>query len=87
MSDHSDQVLDPIAQDIWDMKYRFKAADGAPVDDSIDESWWRVAKAVAAGRNAKQSASAGPRHSTAFCRASAICRRDAFFRAPGPGAR
>jgi ribonucleoside-diphosphate reductase alpha chain len=40
--------LDPIALDIWDMKYRLKSADGAPIDATPDESWWRVAKAVAA---------------------------------------
>ncbi|MGQ0484662.1 MAG: adenosylcobalamin-dependent ribonucleoside-diphosphate reductase [Hyphomicrobiales bacterium] len=48
MTDRSSQLFDPIAQDIWDMKYRLKAEDGTPVDGSIDESWWRVAKAVAA---------------------------------------
>src|SRR5438552_8742069 len=46
---HMDQnSLDPIALDIWDMKYRLKSADGAPVDATLDESWWRVARAVAA---------------------------------------
>ena len=41
-------VLDPIALEIWDMKYRFKADDGGAMDESPDASWWRVAKAVAA---------------------------------------
>jgi ribonucleoside-diphosphate reductase alpha chain len=29
------------------MKYRLKAADGTPLDATPDESWWRVARAVA----------------------------------------
>jgi ribonucleoside-diphosphate reductase alpha chain len=37
----------PIAQQIWDMKYRFKAADGTPVDGSVEDSWRRVARALA----------------------------------------
>ncbi len=40
--------LAPIAQQIWDMKYRFKTADGAPVDASVADTWTRVAKALAA---------------------------------------
>ena len=38
----------PIAQQIWDMKYRFKNADGQPVDASVADTWTRVAKALAA---------------------------------------
>ncbi|MBI3504088.1 MAG: adenosylcobalamin-dependent ribonucleoside-diphosphate reductase [Proteobacteria bacterium] len=36
-----------ISQQIWDMKYRFKAADGTPVDRSIEDTWTRVATALA----------------------------------------
>ncbi|MBI1246014.1 MAG: adenosylcobalamin-dependent ribonucleoside-diphosphate reductase [Alphaproteobacteria bacterium] len=36
-----------ISQQIWDMKYRFKAADGAPIDKSIEDTWLRVATALA----------------------------------------
>ncbi|MHA1601261.1 MAG: adenosylcobalamin-dependent ribonucleoside-diphosphate reductase, partial [Alphaproteobacteria bacterium] len=36
-----------ISQQIWDMKYRLKTAAGAPVDKSIEDSWRRVAKALA----------------------------------------
>lgn len=36
----------PISQQIWDMKYRLKRADGHPVDKSIDDTWRRVAKAL-----------------------------------------
>ena len=37
----------PISSRIWDMKYRLKAADGAPVDGTIEDSWQRVARALA----------------------------------------
>ncbi len=40
--------MPPISQHIWDMKYRFKGADGRPVDKSVEETWARVAKALAA---------------------------------------
>ena len=36
-----------ISQQIWDMKYRLKGPDGAPVDKTIEDSWWRVARALA----------------------------------------
>ncbi|WP_212524111.1 adenosylcobalamin-dependent ribonucleoside-diphosphate reductase [Actibacterium sp. MT2.3-13A] len=37
----------PIAEQIWDMKYRFKEADGAPVDVTVEDSWRRIARALA----------------------------------------
>ncbi len=36
-----------ISQQIWDMKYRFKTPDGDPVDKTIEDSWRRVARALA----------------------------------------
>ncbi|HXP29805.1 MAG TPA: adenosylcobalamin-dependent ribonucleoside-diphosphate reductase [Stellaceae bacterium] len=36
-----------ISQQIWDMKYRLKGPDGAAVDKTIEDSWRRVARAVA----------------------------------------
>ncbi len=41
----------PIAFQIWDAKYRFKAPDGTPVDLTIEDSWRRVARALAAIEN------------------------------------
>lgn len=38
----------PIAEQIWDMKYRLKEADGAPIDASVEDTWARVAKSLAA---------------------------------------
>ena len=36
-----------ISHEIWEMKYRFKRPDGTPVDETVEQSWQRVAKAVA----------------------------------------
>lgn len=36
-----------ISQQIWDMKYRLKGPDGAPVDKAMSDTWLRVAKALA----------------------------------------
>jgi ribonucleoside-diphosphate reductase alpha chain len=36
-----------ISQQIWDMKYRLKSADGAAVDKTIEDTWRRVAYALA----------------------------------------
>jgi ribonucleoside-diphosphate reductase alpha chain len=37
----------PIAEAIWDMKYRFKEADGTPIDRTVEDSWRRIARALA----------------------------------------
>lgn len=37
----------PIAEQIWDMKYRLKAADGTPIDGSVEDTWRRIARALA----------------------------------------
>ena len=37
----------PIAEQIWDMKYRFKAADGAPHDVTVEDTWRRIAHDLA----------------------------------------
>jgi ribonucleoside-diphosphate reductase alpha chain len=37
----------PIAEQIWDMKYRFKQADGTPIDETVRHSWHRIADALA----------------------------------------
>ena len=36
-----------IAEQIWDMKYRFKAADGTPHDVTVEDTWRRIAKDLA----------------------------------------
>ena len=37
----------PISESIWDMKYRLKAADGTPIDSDLDDTWDRIANALA----------------------------------------
>ncbi|WIY26339.1 adenosylcobalamin-dependent ribonucleoside-diphosphate reductase [Parasedimentitalea psychrophila] len=37
----------PIAAQIWDMKYRFKEADGTPIDATVEDSWRRIARDLA----------------------------------------
>ncbi len=37
----------PIAEQIWDMKYRLKEADGTALDLSVEDSWRRIARALA----------------------------------------
>ena len=37
----------PIAEQIWDMKYRFKDADGTPLDATVQDTWRRIARALA----------------------------------------
>jgi ribonucleoside-diphosphate reductase alpha chain len=38
----------PIARQVWDAKYRLKAQDGTTVDVTIEDTWRRVARALAA---------------------------------------
>ncbi len=38
----------PIAEAIWDMKYRLKAADGTALDGTVEDTWRRIARAMAA---------------------------------------
>ena len=38
----------PIAEAIWDMKYRLKDGDGTPRDASVEDTWTRIAGALAA---------------------------------------
>ncbi len=37
----------PIAEQIWDMKYRLKEADGTAIDQSVEDTWRRIARALA----------------------------------------
>jgi ribonucleoside-diphosphate reductase alpha chain len=39
--------LSSISEQIWNEKYRLKAADGEPIDRTIDDTWWRVARTAA----------------------------------------
>jgi len=37
----------PIAEQIWDMKYRLKQADGTVLDGTVEDTWRRIARALA----------------------------------------
>ena len=37
----------PIAEQIWDMKYRLKEADGTAIDRTVEDTWRRIARALA----------------------------------------
>ncbi len=43
----ADVPMQPASWDIWDQKYRLKAKDGRPIDETIDGTCQRVARAVA----------------------------------------
>jgi len=45
---HMTRFAAPIAESIWDMKYRFKSADGAAIDGSVEDTWRRIARSLAA---------------------------------------
>lgn len=40
-------LLPAISERIWDLKYRFKEPDGRPIDRTLNETVWRVARAAA----------------------------------------
>ncbi|HET8555606.1 MAG TPA: LAGLIDADG family homing endonuclease [Rhodanobacteraceae bacterium] len=45
--DAADIPLQPASHDIWDKKYRLKTKQGEPVDVTVDDTWKRVARALA----------------------------------------
>jgi ribonucleoside-diphosphate reductase alpha chain len=45
-------VVASISQQIWDMKYRLKGPSGEPIDKTIEDTWQRVATALAAPERA-----------------------------------
>ena len=40
----------PIAEQIWDMKYRFKGFDSTPVDVTVEDTWNRIAAGLEAAK-------------------------------------
>ena len=43
----TDIPMQPASEDIWDTKYRLKTKDGVAIDASVDETYQRVARAIA----------------------------------------
>ena len=46
-TENKDIPLQPASLDIWDKKYRLKNKEGEPVDQTIDDTFTRVARALA----------------------------------------
>jgi len=46
----------PIAEQIWDMKYRLKGRDGTVVDTTVEDTWHRIARALADGDTGEREA-------------------------------
>ncbi|MEC9369514.1 MAG: adenosylcobalamin-dependent ribonucleoside-diphosphate reductase, partial [Pseudomonadota bacterium] len=44
----------PISRQIWDMKYRYRSEGGVPVDLTPDDTWRRVADAIAGAESKKK---------------------------------
>jgi ribonucleoside-diphosphate reductase alpha chain len=44
---HAPAFAAPIAAQIWDMKYRLKDVDGQPLDATVEDTWARIATALA----------------------------------------
>ncbi len=47
----SEIAFQAVSLDIWDAKYRLSARDGSNIDESIDDTYQRVAKALAGVEN------------------------------------
>ncbi len=47
MADTDFPIDNPISAWIWDAKYRFKSPDGEPIDQRAEDTWRRVANALA----------------------------------------
>ena len=47
-------ALQAASEDIWSQKYRLTSKDGTPIDESVDDTWQRVARALADVEPAKQ---------------------------------
>ncbi len=48
--------LPAISQRIWDMKYRLRAGNGAPIDQSMADTWERVGRAIASAEPKRERA-------------------------------
>ena len=83
MENASHPTLDPISQDIWDMKYRFKPAT-AQVSNT------RLKTAGAGSRrqllllNIQRTSNIGLRPSSGSCRTIGSCRPAGSWRVPAP---
>jgi ribonucleoside-diphosphate reductase alpha chain len=61
--------VSPLSQHIWDLKYRLKDEDGEPLDRTIEDSWRRIATALAEPEHAFDGAAAVDKWCTRFVEA------------------
>ena len=56
MIDQKDTVLElqPLSREIWDRKYRLRNLDGVPQEESVDETFIRVAREIASVEKEEQ---------------------------------
>jgi adenosylcobalamin-dependent ribonucleoside-diphosphate reductase len=47
LGDNYAPFANPMAMQIWDMKYRLKDLDGNPIDQTVHDTWSRIAKTLA----------------------------------------
>lgn len=47
MTDQPSIPMQPTSLDIWDKKYRLKSKEGNPIDETIEDTYRRVASALA----------------------------------------
>jgi len=52
----ANDIFCPISEHVWDAKYRLKTEAGAPLDRTVDDTFKRVARAVARAEKKKQRA-------------------------------
>ena len=77
-------TVSAISQQIWDMKYRLKLLDGQPVDKTVEDTWTRVANALAEAES--DPAEWSGRFAKALTRFRVPAGRPHPRRAPAPGA-
>jgi ribonucleotide reductase alpha subunit len=74
----------PIAEQIWDMKYRLKSAEGKALDETVEDTWRRIATDLASVEADPKAWEPG---STRRWRISATSPRAASWRARARAAR
>lgn len=62
----------PMAAQIWDMKYRLKEQSGTPVDMTVQDTWRRIAKALSVNEPEQEDAFYGVLQNFAFIPAGRI---------------
>ena len=72
-----------ISEEIWDQKYRLKTPDGRAIESTVEDTFWRVARAAASSeKGGRKQRGAGRSASTTPSPISAFCPRAASWPAP-----